>query len=196
MNSSERTIGKQGGEIRRWLIEKLCDRLFDSVLGLVLKKLLIPLVGVALAVIGCDQPSPQLPVAEPVPPAVWENVQPLPAAPPATEDLDPWDENLELTFEADKNGEFATTHGQAIKHVWTGKVTAVTDGDTTVRLELNALTPGETLAFTIDIDDTTSNHQTTVNGSEMVGATLRAAGQEAQFDATGTARINLPPCTS
>ena len=76
------------------------------------------------------------------------------------------------------------------------RTSAVTDGDTTVRLELNALTPGEMLAFTIDIDDTTSNHQTTVNGSEMVGATLRAAGQEAQFDATGTARINLPPCTS
>lgn len=84
---------------------------------------------ITLALIGCDQPPPQSPVNEPVPPVVWQEVKPLPAGAPEPEDLDPWDENLELTFEADKNGEFATTHGQAIKHVWTGKVTAVTDGD-------------------------------------------------------------------
>lgn len=76
------------------------------------------------------------------------------------------------------------------------RTSAVTDGDTAVSLTLNPMAPGDVLAFTVDIDDTTSNRQITVDGSEMVGATLRVGGQEAQFDATGTARIDLPPCTS
>ena len=76
------------------------------------------------------------------------------------------------------------------------RTSAVTDGDTVVSLALDALAPGETLAFTIDIDDTTSDRQITVNGSEMVGATLRVGTQEALFDATGAARIAMPACTS
>ena len=80
--------------------------------------------------------------------------------------------------------------------VGSARTTAVTDGDTMVSLELDPLAPGETLAFTVDIDDTTSNRQITVNGSEMVGATLRAGGQEALFDANGTARIKLATCLS
>ncbi|MEP1199724.1 hypothetical protein [Tateyamaria sp.] len=80
--------------------------------------------------------------------------------------------------------------------VGSARTTAVTDGDTVVSLELEPLAPGETLAFTVDIDDTTSSRQITVNGSEMVGATLRADGQEALFDATGTARVALAKCQS
>lgn len=80
--------------------------------------------------------------------------------------------------------------------VGTARTSAVTDGDTVVSLDLDALAPGETLAFTVDIDDTTSDRQITVNGSEMAGATLRAAGTEALFDATGRAVLRLDPCTS
>lgn len=80
--------------------------------------------------------------------------------------------------------------------VGSARTSAVTDGDTVVSLELDPLAPGETLAFTVDIDDTTSDRQITVNGSEMVGATLRADGKDALFDATGTARIPLAPCVS
>lgn len=80
--------------------------------------------------------------------------------------------------------------------VGTARTSVVSDGDTVVSLGLDALAPGETLAFTVDIDDTTSNRQITVNGSEMIGATLRAGGQEALFDGTGTARVALAPCVS
>jgi len=80
--------------------------------------------------------------------------------------------------------------------IGSARTSAVTDGDTRVSLDLDALAPGETLAFTVDIDDTTSSRQITVDGSEMTGATLRAGGQEALFDATGTARVALPPCLS
>ncbi|MFL4469083.1 aggregation factor core [Tateyamaria armeniaca] len=80
--------------------------------------------------------------------------------------------------------------------VGTARTSALSDGDTVVSLELDTLAPGETLAFTVDIDDTTSTRQITVDGSEMKGATLRAGGQEAMFDATGTARVALPPCLS
>ncbi|WP_299367384.1 aggregation factor core protein MAFp3, isoform C [uncultured Tateyamaria sp.] len=76
------------------------------------------------------------------------------------------------------------------------RTSAVTDGDSALTLSLDGLAPGEVLAFTIDIDDTTSTRQITVDGSEMVGATLRVAGMEGTFDATGTARVDLPTCTS
>lgn len=80
--------------------------------------------------------------------------------------------------------------------VGSARTSAVTDGDTVVSLELDALAPGETLAFTVDIDDTTSTRQITVSGSEMAGATLRVGKQDALFDATGAARIALEPCLS
>ncbi|WP_299298225.1 hypothetical protein [uncultured Tateyamaria sp.] len=76
------------------------------------------------------------------------------------------------------------------------RTSAVTDGDTALTLSLDRIAPGETLAFTIDIDDTTSARQITVDGSEMAGASLRMAGTEAVFDASGRARIDLPACTS
>ncbi|WP_415404596.1 aggregation factor core [Tateyamaria sp. SN3-11] len=76
------------------------------------------------------------------------------------------------------------------------RTSAVTDGDTSLTLALDTLAPGETLAFTIDIDDTTSTRQITVDGSEMAGATLRVDGAAALFDATGTARAATVACTS
>ena len=72
----------------------------------------------------------------------------------------------------------------------------VTDGDTTLTVSLDQWAPGEVRAFTVDIDDTTSGRQITVDGSEMVGATLRADGQTAVFDASGSATLPLDPCTS
>ena len=58
-----------------------------------------------LACFGCDQSAPQLPVNEPAPDTVWEDVKPLPAGSVEPEDLDPWDENLELAFESVKDSE-------------------------------------------------------------------------------------------
>ncbi|MEX0311308.1 MAG: hypothetical protein AB3N17_13820 [Tateyamaria sp.] len=72
----------------------------------------------------------------------------------------------------------------------------VTDGDTLLSLSLDDVTPGATWAFTVDIDDTTSARQITVDGSEMAGATLRADGKAASFDATGAATVALQNCMS
>lgn len=80
--------------------------------------------------------------------------------------------------------------------IGSARISSVRDGDTTVNITLDPMSPGDTLAFTVDIDDTTSSSQTIVNGSEMVGATLRVGDQSALFDNKGTARVDLPPCLS
>ena len=72
----------------------------------------------------------------------------------------------------------------------------VTDGDTSLTLSIDAWEPGATRAFTVDIDDTTSTRQITVDGSEMAGATLRAGDLIARFDTSGSATLPLDPCTS
>lgn len=56
----------------------------------------------------------------------------------------------------------------------------IADGDTTVTLELSSLAPGETVGFTIDIDDTSGRSETMVAGSEISGAevTMKTLGQD------------------
>lgn len=76
------------------------------------------------------------------------------------------------------------------------ETSAITDGDTALTVIISAWRPGETRIFTVDIDDTTSTRQITVDGSEMVGASLRAGGLTAVFDASGSANLPLDPCTS
>ena len=78
----------------------------------------------------------------------------------------------------------------------TARTSDVTDGDTALTLSLDQVTPGDTFAFTIDIDDTTSTRQITVDGSEMAGATLHLGEAEALFDGTGVAQIASPACVS
>ncbi|MEL6464208.1 MAG: hypothetical protein AAFQ58_04490 [Pseudomonadota bacterium] len=72
----------------------------------------------------------------------------------------------------------------------------VTDGDTVLSLSLDDVAPGARWAFTIDIDDTTSTRQITVDGSEMAGATIRAEGRSAAFDTSGQATLALQNCLS
>jgi hypothetical protein len=56
----------------------------------------------------------------------------------------------------------------------------VTDGDTAISLPLRGLAAGQTVAFTIDVDDTGGGREITVSGSEISGASLRAMiGSEA-----------------
>ena len=52
-------------------------------------------------------------------------------------------------------------------------ITQVTDGDTLVTLSIDELQPGDTIAFTIDVDDTAGNREITVSGSEIEGAIVR-----------------------
>lgn len=77
---------------------------------------------------------------------------------------------------------------------------SIKDGDTLAPLALNSMAPGETVAFTIDVDDTVSGRQTVVNGAEIEGAFVRVAyaGTEhlGAFDRTGVARVAMPACVS
>ncbi len=75
-------------------------------------------------------------------------------------------------------------------------ISDVTDGDTTLSLILDSVKPGDSWAFTVDIDDSSSGRQTIVDGSEMAGATLRVGDQTASFDANGSAVLALDPCIS
>lgn len=78
----------------------------------------------------------------------------------------------------------------------TASTSDVTDGDTLLSISLDDVTPGATWAFTVDIDDTTSRRQITVDGSEMAGAKLVVEGQAASFDANGDATVVLQNCIS
>lgn len=49
---------------------------------------------------------------------------------------------------------------------------SVVDGQNTIELEIASLAAGDTLAFTIDVDDTIGQREITVTGSEIEGATV------------------------
>jgi len=76
----------------------------------------------------------------------------------------------------------------------------VQDGDTVLTLNLPSLTPQMPLAFTIDLDDTTSNRQITVSGSEVAGAqvalTTGGTTHTGTFGGNGAAVIATSACTS
>ena len=77
---------------------------------------------------------------------------------------------------------------------------SVSDGDTAVSLTLRSLAPGERIAFTIDVDDTTSSYGIIVSGSEITGAVARVersgAEAEGRFGADAVAHVTLPTCIS
>lgn len=60
----------------------------------------------------------------------------------------------------------------------------VKDGDDQVTLEFSGFKAGETLSFTIDVDDTMNAQQITVSNSEIAGATIIAT--------TGQKTLNAP----
>lgn len=77
----------------------------------------------------------------------------------------------------------------------------VKDGDTFLSLSIRALAPGDSIAFTIDVDDTIGAREITVTGSEIAGAsaTLSAGRMDediasARFSDAGTAVIRRAPC--
>ncbi|MCC1492275.1 hypothetical protein [Cognatishimia sp. F0-27] len=74
----------------------------------------------------------------------------------------------------------------------------VGDGDRSVTLSLTGMAPGQTVAFTIDVDDTAGAREITVSGEEITGARVSddATGNSAAFDGTGRARLPLAPCLS
>ena len=76
----------------------------------------------------------------------------------------------------------------------------VRDGDSAVTLAIHRLAPGDRIAFTIDVDDTTSGYGIMVSGSEIDGATVQidkgssAAGN--RFGPDATARVPFSSCLS
>jgi len=76
----------------------------------------------------------------------------------------------------------------------------VVDGDTAIDLDLKGLDAGQSVAFTIDVDDTGGGREITVDGAEIAGATLRATfgGQSvsAPLNARAVATVGMPACTS
>ncbi|MEM1288683.1 MAG: aggregation factor core [Pseudomonadota bacterium] len=76
----------------------------------------------------------------------------------------------------------------------------VRDGDNQVTLDLAGLPAGETVSFTIDVDDTANSREITVSGEEIVGASVRvdlpAGPLTSPFDARGLARADFSACLS
>lgn len=76
-------------------------------------------------------------------------------------------------------------------------ISPVADGGQVLHLYVPVFASGETLRLTADLDDTTSNRQITVDGSEMAGATISISYggkfETAPFDANGNAALMLPP---
>ncbi|MDJ0822326.1 MAG: aggregation factor core [Paracoccaceae bacterium] len=74
----------------------------------------------------------------------------------------------------------------------------VKDGDTRAVLHLRGLAPGQSVAFTIDVDDTAGGREITVSGSEILGAfvVLTASTEtRAGFDQSGRAVVPMPACS-
>lgn len=74
----------------------------------------------------------------------------------------------------------------------------VKDGDNVIRLPLQGLDAGATVAFTIDVDDTKGTRATMISGSEITGAQVilesRVVRVEADFGADATAFAPFSAC--
>lgn len=77
-------------------------------------------------------------------------------------------------------------------------VPTVVDGQTEIRLDIVSLAPNETIAFTIDVDDTRGNRAITVSGNEIEGAIVRFSNARVQksatFSAISEAEIPISTC--
>ncbi|MEL7212227.1 MAG: aggregation factor core [Pseudomonadota bacterium] len=76
----------------------------------------------------------------------------------------------------------------------------VRDGDSAVVLSVTELAPDQSVAFTIDVDDTLGARAITVSDAEIAGATVSVRQGDrllqATFDETASAQIAMPDCTS
>ena len=74
----------------------------------------------------------------------------------------------------------------------------VRDGDREVVLSIRNLGAGQTIAFTVDVDDTLGPRGITVSGAEIQGAEVRVASkgasQTGRFTAQGEARVPWQRC--
>jgi hypothetical protein len=77
-------------------------------------------------------------------------------------------------------------------------VPKVKDGDTMLRLDINQLATGETIAFTIDIDDAAGGREITVSDDEITGANVSLVSngnsQTAMFEQTSNLTLPIQNC--
>jgi len=80
------------------------------------------------------------------------------------------------------------------------RATNVSDGDTSVTLELDSLAMDQSVSFTIDVDDTNGSSEITVMDSEIFGATVGVVTQNGQFIDTFASNseviVRIPDCAS
>ncbi len=79
-------------------------------------------------------------------------------------------------------------------------VPEVRDGDDSITLPINALDPGQSIAFTIDVDDTKGTSATMVSGAEIRGAEVRIDAGDAQaqgsFSDEAVAIVSYSSCNA
>ncbi len=78
------------------------------------------------------------------------------------------------------------------------KIPDVEDGQSSIRLEVTALSPGEAIAFTIDVDDTLGRRAITVSRAEIAGASVvllqGGVSTSAMFTERAEASVGLSDC--
>lgn len=76
----------------------------------------------------------------------------------------------------------------------------VKDGDQAVTLRVARLVSGQTVGFTIDVDDTGDNRPTMISGAEIAGATVIVESSQGafrgEFNNKAVAIVRLPNCQS
>lgn len=81
-------------------------------------------------------------------------------------------------------------------------MSVVNDGDQLLTLRLAALQAGDVIRLTLDLDDTASTREITVDGAEIAGAEVIVTREgdslfsTGVFDATGRALVPLDACLS
>lgn len=77
-------------------------------------------------------------------------------------------------------------------------VPEVKDGDNQIRLDIGELKAGQSIAFTIDVDDTAGDREITVSGSEIAGARVRffqgGTSKTAVFAPSARTTVHLMDC--
>ncbi|MEP5155320.1 aggregation factor core [Planktotalea sp.] len=83
---------------------------------------------------------------------------------------------------------------------WVTKTPVVTDGDTALSLSLSSLPKGQSVSFTLDVDDTGGAREITVSGGEIAGAGIMLAQggktYKATFGDNARAKIAQSGCES